>query len=97
MRELLNARLEDAVAALMAQNLSAIADLGVRVDRSSSDATFGAIMRRLAAANESRIERIEHLLDLWDRVDSDMADPMERDLAGQVNEILDGYAAFPDP
>lgn len=74
----------------------AIVDAKERAARPASDAAFGGIMRRLADVNELRIERIEHLLDLWDRVDSDIADTLERDRAGQVNKILDGYLAFPD-
>lgn len=74
----------------------ALADLKSRAARPASDADFGRIMRRLATSNEFRIERLENLLDLWDRVESDTADALERSLASKVNTLLDGYQKFPD-
>jgi transcriptional regulator with XRE-family HTH domain len=68
-----------------------LADVQPRAARPASDAAFGRIMRRLATANESRMERLENLLDLWDRVDSDTADALECDRASQMNTLLDGY------
>lgn len=73
-----------------------LADLESRAARPASDAAFGRIMRRLATANEFRLERLEGLLDLWDRVESGAADAMERSLASQVGTVLDGYQKFPD-
>ncbi|HEY3544552.1 MAG TPA: helix-turn-helix transcriptional regulator [Propionicimonas sp.] len=72
------------------------AALKSRAGRPGSDASFGRIMRRLATANEFRMERLEILLDLWDLVDSDTADPLQRGLVSQVNTVLDGYQRFPD-
>lgn len=75
---------------------SVLADVKSRAARPASDAAFGRIMRRLVTANEFRMERIEVLLDVWDRVDSDTADAFERDLASRINTLLDGYQEFPD-
>lgn len=72
------------------------AALKSRAARPGSDASFGRIMRRLATANEFRMERLEILLDLWDLVDSDTADSLQRGLVSQVNTVLDGYQRFPD-
>lgn len=75
---------------------SVLADAKSRAARPASDAAFGRIMRRLVTANEFRMERIEVLLDVWDRVDSDTADAFERDLASRINTLLDGYQKIPD-
>jgi transcriptional regulator with XRE-family HTH domain len=71
-------------------------DLRSLAARPASDADFGKITRRLATANEFQLERLENLLNLWDRVESDAADEWERDLASQVDTLLNGYRKFPD-
>jgi len=76
--------------------LAVLAELKSRAARPAGDASFGGIVRRLAVVYEFRMERLEKLLDLWDRVDSDAAGPSERDRASQVNALLDGYLIFPD-
>ena len=76
--------------------LAALADLRSWATRPVNDASFGRMVRRLAAANEFRMARLERLLDLWDRMDSDTADPLELDLASRLNALLDSYYTFPD-
>jgi transcriptional regulator with XRE-family HTH domain len=75
---------------------AAAADAKSRAARPASDAAFGRIMRRLVTANEFRLARIEVLLDVWDRVDSDTANDLERNLAAQATALLDGYQQFPE-
>lgn len=62
----------------------------------ASDADFGRIVRRLAGANAIRLDLLEKLLDLWDRVDSGEADAAERDVLYQLETFLDTYGEFPD-
>ena len=89
-------RFRDGVLPTLAALGPAIAALQSRAAHPASDADFGRVTRRLATANEFRLQRLETLLDLWDRVDSESADTFERDLASQVNRLLDGYQTFPD-
>lgn len=89
-------RFRDGVLPILAALGPAMAALQVRAAHPASDADFGSVTRRLATANEFRLQRLENLLDLWDRVDSDSADAFERDLASKVNRLLDGYQTFPD-
>ncbi|KJK12717.1 hypothetical protein UB45_04980 [Terrabacter sp. 28] len=75
---------------------AAVDEAKARAARPASDAMYGNIIRRLANSNEFRIERIERLLDWWDAVDNGTADKVERDLASQVNQIIDSYYKLPD-
>lgn len=73
-----------------------VSDAASRATHPAGDADFGKITRRLATANEIRIGRIEVMLDVWDLMESGNADAFERDLALQMNTLLDGYQKFPD-
>ncbi len=73
-----------------------LSEAASRATHPAGDADFGKIIRRLATANEIRIGRIEVMLDVWDLMDSDKANAFERDLALQMNSLLDGYYKFPD-
>lgn len=66
------------------------------VTEAASDADFGRVTRRLSTLNGLRLHRIEGLLDLWDRVDTDRADDSERDLVTRLHQYLDSYYEFPD-
>lgn len=82
-------------AAGIADVLPYLEDIQARARRPASDADFGRIVRRLATSNEFRLELLEKLLDLWDRVDKGDADEGERDRASQLTTLLDPYV-FPD-
>jgi transcriptional regulator with XRE-family HTH domain len=82
-------------AAGIADVLPYLEDIQARARRPASDADFGRIMRRLATTNEFRLELLEKLLDLWDRVTSGAADERERNRASQVDALLDP-PQFPD-
>lgn len=62
----------------------------------ASDADFGRMVRRLAGVKAFRLDLLEKLLDLWDRVDSGEADAAERDVLNQLEMFLDTYGEFPD-
>ena len=75
---------------------NAVANLEALAARPASDAHFGRIVRRLTGANAIRLDLLEKLLDLWDRVDSGEADAAERDVLSQLDRFLDTYGKFPD-
>lgn len=62
----------------------------------ATDAELGGIVRRLAVFPGQRIWRLERLLVLWDRVDSDKASGSERDLDARVTELLEAYRPIVD-
>ena len=74
----------------------AVAAVKALAARPASDADFGRIMRRLSGANVIRLDRLDKLRDLWDRVDSGEADAAERDALSQLETFLDTYVEFPD-
>lgn len=74
----------------------AAADLTALAARPASDADFGRIVRRLTGANAIRLDLLEKLLDLWDRVDSGEADAAEDDVLSQLETFLDTHGKFPD-
>lgn len=76
--------------------LAALADLRSWAAAPASDAAFGRVTRRLGTTNGLRMELLENLLDLWDRVESDTAGAWERNLASQVDTLIASYQKFPD-
>ena len=65
------------------------ADIRDRASRPASDADFGKLVRRLATADEFKLERVQQLLDIWDRAAADTADERARDHASRANRLLD--------
>ncbi len=76
----------------VASVFTAVAEHGLRP---ASDADLGRVVRRLAGIYQFRLELLEQLLDLWDRVDGGAADESDRERANRVDALLDP-PQFPD-
>ncbi len=64
--------------------------------RPADDADFGNIVRKLATANEFRLQRLSNLLYVWDKADSDSTDEWALGIASSVNDLLDSFHLLTD-
>lgn len=63
-------------------------------ERLASDSTYGSIARRFGRTSEYRAQLIGYLLDLWQHVDSDDADPKTQEVARRIEHLLDAHHTF---